>query len=214
MSELIGANWFILLPIILLSVAALAVILERSVFFFRIRWKRPDGLPQVLERIGRDSARQILQNLEEPEVSPVREILEFGLSSRLRGSASVYRQRLEALRNRWLDRMERYLPLLSGIGNIATLLGLFGTVSGMITAFGRMKATGNSDPYVLAGGISRALVTTAAGLAVAIPAMLAQHFFEALVDRHADRMEDVVNECLYKAGAAGARARESKTAKV
>ncbi len=213
MKDIIGANWVILTPIILLSVAAGALIIERALFFFRIRWQRPDPLPGVLERMGREPVRKILADMEGRDSSPARELLEFGLNSRFRGSVSVYRQRLEALRDRSVDRMERYLPILSGIGNIATLLGLFGTVSGMITAFSRMTETGSSDPYVLAGGISRALVTTAAGLAVAIPALVAQHLFEALVDHHVDRMDDVVNECLYRAGAAGARERESKTPK-
>ncbi len=107
--------------------------------------------------------------------------------------------------------MEKHFPILLGIGNISTLLGLFGTVSGMITAFSRMTETGNSDPYVLAGGISRALVTTAAGLVVAIPTMAAHHVLEALADRHADEMEEVVTECIAYSGVSYARTREQKT---
>ena len=212
MSEFIGGNWGILSPIILLSIGAVSVIIERALFFRKIRWKSPDRLPEALGEIGRLPAVEILSILDDTDRSPARELLDFGLTSGVRSIPAVYRQRLEALRDRHLDRMERHLSILPGIGNVATLLGLFGTVSGMITTFSRMNETGSSDPYVLAGGISRALVTTAAGLAVAIPAMFSHHLLEVLVDRHADRMDEVVNECLYKAGAAGARTREPKTA--
>lgn len=212
MKGIIGANWLMLTPILLLSVGAVAVIIERALFFRRIHWKKPDRLGEALELIGKKPSQTLLGMFQDDDCSPATEILEYAVKPGNRTTPSVYKQRLEALRDRNIDAMERHLSLLPGIGNIATLLGLFGTVSGMITAFTRMTEAGSSDPYVLAGGISRALVTTAAGLAVAIPAMFAHQVLETLVDRHVDRMEDVVNECLYKAGAAGARKRETEPA--
>ena len=210
-SELIGANWLILTPIIILSVAALGVIIERAVYFYRIRPGSGTVLSDALTKIGRYPSDVIMNQFSENESSPARELLAYALKTKIRTVPQLYKQRLEALRDRHLDRMERHMPILNGIGNVATLMGLFGTVSGMITAFSRMNETGNSDPYVLAGGISRALVTTAAGLAVAIPAMLAHHLYEALVDRHAEQMDEVVSECLSISGAHYARERESKT---
>ena len=212
MNGIFGTSWLLLSPIILLSIGAVAIIIERVLFFRKIRWRNPDRIPEALEKLGNRSSRTVLDMFSEDDRSPALEILRFALKPGLRTSVSLYRQRLEALRDRNIDSMERHLSLLPGIGNVATLIGLFGTVSGMITAFTRMNETGSSDPYVLAGGISRALVTTAAGLAVAIPAMLAHHLLEVLVDRHVDRMEDVVNECLYKAGASSARKRETESA--
>ena len=211
MKEIIGANWLVLAPIILLSVGAVAIIIERAVYFRGIQWSRPDRLDHALELFGEQTASTISGLFEDGDRSPARVVLDYALKPGSRITTSLYKQRLEALRDRQIDAMERHLSLLPGIGNVATLMGLFGTVSGMITAFTRMTETGSSDPYVLAGGISRALVTTAAGLAVAIPAMFAHQILETLVDRHVDRMEDVVNECLYKAGASGARKRESET---
>ena len=212
MKDLIGANWLVLTPISVLSVGAVAVIIERTFYFRGIRWSRPDRLDEALALFGGRSAGDIGGLFDENDRSPATVVLEYALRPGSRITTSLYKQRLEAIRDRQIDAMERHLSLLPGIGNVATLMGLFGTVSGMITAFTRMTEAGSSDPYVLAGGISRALVTTAAGLAVAIPAMFAHQVLETLVDRHVDRMEDVVNECLYKAGASGARKRDTETA--
>jgi biopolymer transport protein ExbB len=212
MGELIRANWLILTPIILLSVAALALIIERAAFFYRIRPLSGAVLGEALGMIGKQPVERILELFREEDSRPAKDLLSLALNTRMKSVPSLYRQRLESARDRHLDRMERNLPILQGIGNVSTLLGLFGTVSGMITAFSRMTETGNSDPYVLAGGISRALVTTAAGLAVAIPSLAALHVLEALTDRHADEMEEVVAECIAYNGASYARAKERKTA--
>jgi len=200
MSELIEANWLILSPIILLSVIAVALIIEKGFYFHKIRLVPGSTLSDVLILVGRFPVVNIMRRFPKANISPARELLKLALTSRTRGMPEAHKHRLEALKERYLDRMERHLPILNGIGNIATLLGLFGTVSGMITAFSRMNETGNSDPYVLAGGISQALVSTAAGLAVAIPALLATHLFEALVDRHAEQMDEVISECLFVTG--------------
>ena len=211
MNNLIGANWLILTPIIVLSVAALALIIERTMYYIKIRPAPEETLLEVLHGIGRRSSTDLLEQLSSYSSSPAVKLLSYALKTREIRIPQVYKQRLEALRDRYLDKMERNLPILNGIGNVATLMGLFGTVSGMIKAFSRMSESGNSDPYILAGGISQALVTTAAGLAVAIPALLANHLFEAVVDRHAEQMEEVVSESLSISGVKYASKRESKT---
>jgi len=211
MSDLIGGNWLILTPILVLSVAALGVIIERSLYFFRIRPVSEPLFTDSLHKIGKISSDSLLETFSTRSESPAVRLLHFSLTTQVRRVPQIYKQRLEALRDRQLDKMERNLPILNGIGNVATLMGLFGTVSGMIKAFSRMNETGNSDPYILAGGISQALVTTAAGLAVAIPAMLAVHLFETVVDRHAEQMDEVVNHSLSISGVQYARKRESKT---
>jgi biopolymer transport protein ExbB len=205
--ELIETSWAILVPIFFLSVASVAVIVERGIYFYRIRSAPESVLTGALALIGKYPAEKITNEFPEHDSSPARELLQFGLTTRIRSAPQAYRLRLESLRNRYMDRMERHLPILNGIGNIATLLGLFGTVWGMITVFTAMNKTGSTDPYVLAGGISQALVTTWAGLAVAIPSMTANHLFESLVDRHAEQMEDVVTECLITIGESLGRTR-------
>lgn len=209
MNDLIGANWIFLSPIFILSVLGLAVIIERTVYFRRIRLRSPGGVDERLKRIHTGS-RSVMEGLHPRDVSPAKLLLESAVSSRLKSVPQLYKQSLEVLRDRCIERMERNLGVLPGIANAATLLGLFGTVSGMITAFSRMTQAGSSDPYILAGGISRALVTTAAGLAVAIPVLLAHSLFENLSDRHAERMEEVLTECVSRSGAMYARKREAK----
>jgi len=211
MSDLIGGNWLILTPILVLSVAAVGLIIERFLFFFRIRPVSEPLFTVSLDKIGKVPSDSLLESFSARSESPAVRLLHFALTTQVRRVPQIYKQRLEALRDRQLDKMERNLPILNGIGNVATLMGLFGTVSGMIKAFSRMNETGNSDPYILAGGISQALVTTAAGLAVAIPAMLAVHLFETVVDRHAEQMDEVVNHSLSISGVQYARKRESKT---
>ncbi len=211
MRELIGANWLILTPIVLLSVVSLTIIIERARYFLGIRQVNGDLLSGQLEMIGRYPAQHILSAVEDFRNSPAVVLLNYGLTTRIRAVPGMYKQRMEALKDRQLDRMERHLSLLPAIGNIATLMGLFGTVSGMITTFSRMTEAGSSDPYVLAGGISRALVTTAAGLAVAIPTLIAHHFLDTLIDRHAEQMEEVLSECLSQSGVSNARKREPQT---
>jgi len=200
MSELIRANWLILSPIILLSVVALGIILERAAFYYRTRVRTQTVLREALGRIGKSSADLILRTLPRKDLSLEKSLLTFALTTRIRSIPQIYKQKLEALSEKYLGRMERNLPILNGIGNVATLMGLFGTVAGMITTFSRMSATGSSDPYALAGGISQALVTTAAGLAVAIPTMLALHLFEAIVNRHSELLDEIVAECLSISG--------------
>jgi len=200
MNELIRANWLILSPIILLSVVALGIILERTAFYYRTRVRSQSAFREALGGIGKTPVNLILKILPEKDLSLEKTLLAFALTTRIRSIPQIYKQKLEALSEKYLGRMERNLPILNGIGNVATLMGLFGTVAGMITAFSRMSATGSSDPYVLAGGISQALVTTAAGLAVAIPAMLALHLFEAIVNRHSELLDEIVAECLSISG--------------
>ena len=213
MRELIGANWLILTPIVLLSVVSLTITIERSRYFFSIRQVNADLLSRSLELVGRYPAQHILAGVENFRNSPAVQLLSYALTTRVRAVPGMYKQRLESLRDRQLDRMERHLSLLPAIGNISTLMGLFGTVSGMITTFSRMTEAGSSDPYVLAGGISRALVTTAAGLAVAIPTLIAHHLLDSLIDRHAEQMEEVLSECLSQSGVSHARKRESQPSK-
>ena len=209
--DLLLSNLPALLPLLLVSIAGAAVVIERAGYFWKIRSRSGDSLSEALEKLGRLPAERVLASFHQDDCSPAKELLEFSLSRGISGMPQLYKQRLEAARDRHLDRMEKNLGLISGVANVSTLMGLFGTVAGMISAFARMNQTGNSDPYVLAGGISQALVTTAAGLAVAIPAMLALHLLENLAERHSDRMEQVIAESLLRAGVRYARQRERTT---
>ena len=98
-----------------------------------------------------------------------------------------------------LARMESGLRTLAWLGNTAPLLGLFGTITGMIKAFQVIEAAGGKvDAMVLAGGIWEAMVTTGAGLAVAIPVLFLLHFLEGLVDKRARSMQRVASQVIER----------------
>ena len=100
-------------------------------------------------------------------------------------------------------RLERSLPLLGVIGSTAPYVGLFGTVIGIIRAFQAIQAQNNMSPSVVAGGIALALVATAMGLAVAIPAVAAHHLLAAAVTRRVAVWESVIAEMLGNTREAG-----------
>jgi biopolymer transport protein ExbB len=106
----------------------------------------------------------------------------------LREDASY--ERVEAIGALEVHRLQRNLPLLASVGNLATMIGLFGTVMGMIEAFDTIAASGSSDVSLVAGGIFRALVTTAGGLGVGITALGAHAF----LSRRADDFTAAVEE--------------------
>ena len=87
------------------------------------------------------------------------------------------------------DELEKFVPYLASIANLATLLGLLGTVTGMIVSFLNLKVSGVSDPALLAGGISQALITTAAGLGIAILSVFPYNYFNSLVEDAAIHIE-------------------------
>jgi len=108
---------------------------------------------------------------------------------------STLREEIQRLASRHIERLRRYLKLLENIGTISPLLGLFGTVLGMIEAFRQMESAGSQvDPAVLSGGIWQALLTTGVGLAVAIPTVLAHQWLERRVDSHVHYLEDVTTQ--------------------
>ena len=119
------------------------------------------------------------------------------------------REETERVARRTLAEARRGLRVLEVISTVAPLLGLLGTVLGMIVAFQALQASGNqADASVLAGGIWEALLTTAAGMAVAIPAALALAWFEAVIDHVASDLEDLLARVFLAPSLTRARAAE------
>jgi biopolymer transport protein ExbB len=199
MRQMLLENLPILVPILALSILALALIVERLIVYARFPRMRRQDLEQVLELVQRRKTREALA-LAADKPMPSAHVVRAGLELRGNTLAEV-RVRIQAAMTREMNRLERNVSYLAGIANVATLLGLFGTVTGMIASFFAMKSAGISSPEVLAGGISQALFTTAAGLAVAIPSLFAHNLFTQVVSRHAEEMETVASELLaYYAG--------------
>lgn len=198
MLQLVEAGGWLMVPILLCSVLAAAIAVERfwSLQPSRIAprnlltevwsWIRNDEMDSRRLRVLRDSC-------------PLGEILAAGLQSAARGRDAM-KESIDEAAEHVLHELERYLTALGTIASVSPLLGLLGTVIGMIKTFTAIMVEGTGNAQMLAGGISQALITTAAGLSVAIPALILHRLFVRRVDelvllmeREANRLVDVMS---------------------
>jgi biopolymer transport protein ExbB len=178
--EILAAGGIVMPFIVVCSVIALAICIER---FFALRSERiapPHLLATVWQQIRADEMDpQRLKQLRSG--SELGAILAAGLANRAQGR-DVMKESIEEAASHVIHRLERYLNTLGTIATITPLLGLLGTVVGMIDVFNQLTVSGVGDPSQLAGGIGQALLTTAAGLAVAIPALVMHRYFSGRID--------------------------------
>ncbi|MCC2637962.1 MAG: biopolymer transporter ExbB [Moraxellaceae bacterium] len=187
MWELIKSGGWLMLPILLASTLALAICLERAWTLRTSRVAPPDLLARVWQWI-KSNQLDAAKLKELRESSPLGEILAAGLLNSKHGR-EIMKESIEEAASHVIHGLERYLSLLGTIAVISPLLGLLGTVVGIIEAFMAVTATGLNDPALLAGGISKALITTAGGLVVAIPAMVMHRYFTRHITSVAVEME-------------------------
>ena len=180
MFELIKAGGWVMGPILLASVVAMAIVLERSWSLQRSR-VAPSGLLQDLQKALRKGPPNAALLRELREGSPLGRVLAAGLANRMHERA-VIKESIEEAGRLVVYQLERYLNTLGTIAAVSPLLGLLGTVVGMINMFGALKVAGAGDPAELAGGIGQALITTAAGLVVAIPSLYCYRYFRGHVE--------------------------------
>jgi biopolymer transport protein ExbB len=187
MWEIVRAGGPVMWPIILCSIGAAAIVLERL-------WTLQDK--RVLPRELTAKVWQLIENNQVNDKvitaleqnSPLGRVLAAGLANRHRPH-EVIMERLEDTGRHVIYELERFLNTLGTIAGIAPLLGLLGTVTGIIKAFNAINQGGVGDPRALSGGIAEALITTAAGLIVAIPALFAYRYLRGKVDRIVVEME-------------------------
>lgn len=180
MFEIIASGGWLMLPIVLCSVAVVAISVERYWTLNPEKIVPKNQLGQVwtwIQDNQLDSER--LKSLRKS--SMLGRILAAGLSNSRHGR-DIMKDSIEEAASQVVHEMEKFLGALGTIAAIAPLLGLLGTVIGMIKVFTALNLEGAGNAGVLAGGISEALITTAAGLTVAIPAMMAHRFFVRRVD--------------------------------
>jgi biopolymer transport protein ExbB len=194
-----------------LSVVALAIVLAKLWEFARVGvWRRAAAGAAVADwEAGRpEAARNRLENA----AGPVADVLGIAVEGHRRGiDQAAVREEVARRGAAWLEALRTGLRPLELIGTLAPLLGLLGTVIGMIDAFRELEAAGGRvDPSVLSGGIWVALLTTAAGLSVAIPAVAAHTLLERLLERLHHRMQDGATRILND-GFAGQRDRAPAT---
>jgi biopolymer transport protein ExbB len=176
-----------MIPILLCSVVAAGISVER-LWTLRAEQVAPrDLLTQVWSWI-RNNEMDSSRLREVKSGSPLGQILVAGITSHRRGR-DVMKESIEEVANHVVHELERYLNTLGTVAAITPLLGLLGTVIGMIKVFTAIQLEGTGNAAVLAGGISEALITTAAGLTVAIPSLFFYRYFQRKVDELVIYME-------------------------
>ena len=178
--ELLTAGGWLMLVIVMCSVVGMAICVERLYMLNPRKIAPPHLLATVWKQLkaGELDAER-LRNLK--KASPLGRILAAGLGNAYHGR-DVMKESIQEAAGHVVHDLERYLNTLGTIAAVTPLLGLLGTVVGMIEVFAEIMAQGTGNASALAGGISQALITTAAGLTVAIPALVMHRYFVGRID--------------------------------
>ena len=189
MFDLLAAGGWVMPVIVLCSVIALGIFIERSVALNPDRIAPPHLLANVWKQLkAGELDAQRLKALRHG--SPLGAILAAGLANRSQGR-DVMKESIQEAAGHVVHDLERYLNTLGTVAAVAPLLGLLGTVVGMIRVFTEITVQGTGNANALAGGISEALITTAAGLVVASPALVMHRYFTGKIDTIVVGLEQV-----------------------
>jgi biopolymer transport protein ExbB len=187
MFELVQSGGWLMLPIILCSVLSLAIVGER---FWSLQKNRicPGDLVSKIWTWAKNKQLDASHIASLRAGSPLGRVLAAGLVN-IHHDRVIMKESIEETGRHVVIELERYLNTLGTIASITPLLGLLGTVIGMIKVFTAITTAGVGNPAALAGGISEALLTTAAGLSVAIPTLMFYRYFRGKVERLVSIME-------------------------
>jgi biopolymer transport protein ExbB len=172
----------VMIPLVLCSVVALAVVIERLGFW----WRHGDVGPaeRALELAERGKLDEALEIARRSGTATAR-VIAAGLAERQAPPAAA----MEAAAQTEMGRLRSYLPVLDTIITLSPLLGLLGTVTGMIAAFGILSTSSMNQPNAITGGVAEALIATAAGLAIAIATLVPYNYFLSRAEQALDAME-------------------------
>ncbi|CAN2042858.1 biopolymer transport protein ExbB [Candidatus Magnetomoraceae bacterium gMMP-15] len=187
--EWLESGGLLVWPILLIAVVAIFLALERLWSLGRIPTNTDKIINLMREFAKPGNWKACFDLCRKKSKIPTCKVLEAGLKQKGKNSELIENAIEEAILKE-LPRLERFLPTLSVLAAIAPLLGLLGTVTGMIHTFQGITIFGTSDPRMMSGGISEALITTQLGLAVAVPIMIAHHYFDRRVEKIIGDMEE------------------------
>jgi len=188
MYELMVKGGPVMWPLLACSIVALAVVFERIIFWMVVSQRKNQKLINRIFTLTEEGDFDTAIKEGEASLCLVCRILTSGLAHRNYGLV----QSLEAAAMQEIEKMKRYLSVLDTIITLAPLLGILGTVSGIIISFDLLGTTGIEDPKAVTGGIAQALLTTAAGLAIAIVALLPYNALTRKVERVTRYLEQLV----------------------
>lgn len=194
--ETIQKGGVIMIPMILLSIFVFALIVERGLFLRYMRQRSSPFMAAFFAHWDNDdvgAAREAANNHE----GPIARMLRSGINQ-LGNSKENIRESLRQAALAEMPDLNRFLSTIAVIGTMMPILGLLGTVSGMISTFEVITVKGTGDPKALAGGISEALITTQTGLIFALPIMLLHNFLENRVDNFVNKMETAASRFLVR----------------
>jgi biopolymer transport protein ExbB len=188
MLEILLAGGWMMWPIVLCSIVALAIVIER---FWTLRASNvvPKGVGVQVEAWAAADELDVKHLNKLRSESALGKVLAAALANRHR-SRDVIKEAVEDTGRHVVHELERFLNTLGTIAGVTPLLGLLGTVIGMIKVFSAIMVSGVGNPNELAGGISEALITTAAGLTVAIPSYFFFRYFKGRVEEYVVSMEE------------------------
>ncbi len=185
---LLKQGGWLMVPLGICSILALAIIIERSIALRRARVIDEAVLKMIARYAGEESAERALIGCQRAHGAFAQVITGVITTRHLDHAQAI--ENMNAVGRTQVGRLERGLTLLEIIAAISPLLGLLGTVWGMVKVFNAITAQGLGNPQVLSDGISNALVTTVAGLCVAIPALVFHSLFSKRVEELATEMQD------------------------
>lgn len=188
MYELFLKGGILMYPIALCSIIAVGIFFERMWVLRRGRVLPPDFLIEVEDLVMRRKRPEAM-SLCKRDNSSIAHVIRVGIENYGK-KRDVIKEKIEEVGRREAASLERYINVIGTIAGISPLLGLLGTVSGMIKSFNIISIQGVADPASLAGGISEALITTAAGLVVAIPTFVIYRYLANKADSLILEMEE------------------------
>lgn len=186
MWELVKAGGWLMLPLVLCSIFTVAIAIERF-----IRLKRSQVIPAALKLQNGTETSELLQQLKQDpqlQATALGQILLAGYESRHQGEQFA-RAQMESTASQQIGYLEKNINFLGTLSAVAPLLGLLGTVLGIIESFLVIDLGTTSNPGLMIPGISKALITTAAGMFIAIPALFAYRYFQRLVQEYIAELE-------------------------
>ncbi|MGA1839616.1 MAG: MotA/TolQ/ExbB proton channel family protein [bacterium] len=194
MIDYIIKGGIIMIPILFCSVIALAITLERFYFLRGSRIHPPEFVGKMKKVLNEGKVQEAIAICSH-NIWPIAKIMEAGILKREQPREQI-KEAIEHAGKKESDKLYRYLAVLSTIAIISPLLGLLGTVTGMIKVFQVISIQGVGHPTALAAGISEALITTAAGLVVAIPTLVVHNYFLKKANAYILEMESTSMELL------------------
>lgn len=193
--QIIVKGGIVMIPIALCSIIALAILIERLITLKKIQINTRTFVLQVKNMLLRNRIEEAIMLCKETP-GPIAAITKAGLAKHDRPRQEI-KDAVEGAAKTQIYHLEKYLGILGTVAAIAPLIGFLGTVTGMIRAFMQIQARGgNVDAGVLAGGIWEALITTAAGLTVGIPALIFYNWIQSKVERHVFEMGESSTDLL------------------